>query len=76
MRGLFNIAHAFLPTRNPGSVFIGINAASWQVPQMGANWTGYNASKVAACKLVEDLGTEYPDLHVVSLHPGIGEFAL
>lgn len=40
---------------------------------MSARYTGYNASKVAAAKFIEDLGAEFPDLHVVNLHPGVGK---
>ena len=42
---------------------------------MAANFTGYNASKLAAIKLIQDLGVEHEDLHVVTFHPGVGTLA-
>ena len=73
VKGLYNLAHSFLPNRNPGSVLVGVEAGSFQVAQMSANLTGYNASKLAAIKLIQDLGEENRDLHVVSFHPGVGK---
>lgn len=73
MKGPYNLARSFLPSRNSGATFIGISAGSIQVPAMASNFSSYNASKFAALKLLENIGAETPDLHVVSMHPGVGE---
>ncbi|KAK4552090.1 hypothetical protein LTR86_010626 [Recurvomyces mirabilis] len=72
VRGPFNLAHAFLPVRNANATLIGVSAGSIQVPFLAENWTAYNSSKFAAVKMLQDLASELPDLHVVSMHPGVG----
>jgi hypothetical protein len=60
--------------RNQDSKFIGISAGTVQVDTLSANFSSYNGSKLAAVKVLEVLGKEYPDLYVVSMHPGVGTF--
>ena len=43
---------------------------------MSAKFSGYNASKFAALKMLETLARENEDLHVVSMHPGVGKLCL
>lgn len=64
---------SFLPNRNTGAVLIGMNAGSIQVPKMQEGFSAYNSSKFAALKTFEVVAVENPDLHVVSMHPGIGK---
>lgn len=73
VKGTFNLAHSFLPKRNPDSVLIGINAGSIQVQAMSSRFSAYNASKFAALKMLENLAAETPDLQIVSMHPGVGK---
>lgn len=72
IKGTYNLAHAFLPKRNAGSTLIGINAGSIQADAMAKNYSSYNSSKMALLKILQTIADETPDLHVVSLHPGIG----
>ncbi|KAK5107074.1 hypothetical protein LTR62_001892 [Meristemomyces frigidus] len=74
VKGTFNLTQAFLPSRNPASILIGINAATIQIPgDFARNFSAYNSSKLAALKILEILAAEHPDLHVVSMHPGVVE---
>ena len=73
VKGLFNVARSFIPTRNPNSTLINISAGSCLLPEFLANLSAYNSSKFAGLKLLESIGAEIPDLHVVSLHPGVGK---
>lgn len=73
MKGSFNVCHYFMPKRNPQAALISISAGSLHIPtHYQCNGSGYNASKFAALKFFEILAAENPDLHVVSMHPGVG----
>lgn len=73
VKGTYNLAQRFLPRRNPGSVLIGVQAGTIHMSgSFVENFTAYNSSKLAAIKMLEILAVEHPDLHVVSMHPGIG----
>lgn len=51
-----------------------MNAGSIQVPgAFSATYSSYNSSKIATLKFFEILAVENPDVHVVSMHPGVGE---
>ena len=77
MKGSFNLAQAFLPTRNTNAAIVSINAGSIQVTgNFSANQSGYNSSKFATLKFFEILAVENPDVHVVSMHPGVGKRSL
>jgi len=74
VKGSFNLAKAFLPTRNAEATVISINAGSIQVPgDFSSTFSAYNSSKFATLKFFEILAVENPDLHVVSMHPGVGK---
>lgn len=67
---------AFLPSRNNDASIIGVNANmitfSMSDPiAMGAS--AYNCSKIALVRLFEYVSAEYPDVFVVSVHPGAVE---
>lgn len=77
MKGSFNVCHFFLPKRNPQAALISISAGSLHIPTpYQCNGSGYNASKFAALKFFEILAAENPDLHVASMHPGVGMCSL
>ncbi|KAF2158998.1 hypothetical protein M409DRAFT_38018 [Zasmidium cellare ATCC 36951] len=72
VKGVFNLAHSFLPSRREGSTLIVVSAGSIQIDAMAKNYSVYNSSKFAEVKLLEILGKEEEDLHVVTMHPGVG----
>lgn len=76
VKGVFNLAHSFLPKRNEGSSLIGVSAGSIQIDAMAKNFSAYNSSKFAEVKMLEILAAENPDLHVVTMHPGVGKYNL
>lgn len=73
VKGSFNLAQAFLPSHNPHAIILSLNAGSIQVPgAFSAKQSGYNSSKFATLKFYEILAVENPDVHIVSMHPGVG----
>lgn len=73
VKGVFNLAHSFLPKRREGSTLIGVSAGSIQIDAMARNYSAYNSSKFAEVKLLEIVEKEVEDLHVVTMHPGVGK---
>ncbi len=62
-----------MPSRKPDSTIISVNAGSIQVPgPFSAGFSAYNSSKFAVLKMFEILAAETPDVHVMSMHPGVG----
>lgn len=76
VQGTYNLVRSFLPRRNTGACLIGVNAGSIQVEAMASKFSSYNASKFAALKLLDSVAHETPDLHVISMHPGISTHQL
>jgi len=73
VKGSYNLTKTFMPSRNPDSTIISVNAGSIQVPgPFSAGFSSYNSSKFAVLKMFEILAVENPDVHVVSMHPGVG----
>ncbi|KAK0283757.1 hypothetical protein LTR35_006216 [Friedmanniomyces endolithicus] len=72
VKGSYNLTKAFMPSRKPHSTIISGNAGSIQVPgPFSAGFSSYNSSKLAVLKMFEILAVENPDVHVVSMHPGV-----
>ncbi|TKA47066.1 hypothetical protein B0A54_02544 [Friedmanniomyces endolithicus] len=72
VKGSYNLTKAFMPSRKPHSTIISVNAGSIQVPgPFSAGFSSYNSSKFAVLKMFEILAVENPDVHVVSMHPGV-----
>ncbi|KAK0793032.1 hypothetical protein LTR91_021050 [Friedmanniomyces endolithicus] len=72
VKGSYNLTKTFMPSRNPDSTIISVNAGSIQVPgPFSAGFSSYNSSKFAVLKMFEILAVENPDVHVVSMHPGV-----
>ena len=70
--GTFLATQAFLPTRNQNATIVATSTAGivFSGP-MGAGNSAYLASKVAVNKFIEILAADQPDVHVVSVHPGV-----
>jgi len=78
VKGTMATCQAFLATKpTPNATIIGISAG---VVSLSAahlvRSSAYTSSKMAAVKLLEILAAENPDVHVVSLHPGVVETAM
>ncbi|KAK1814736.1 hypothetical protein LTR12_010872 [Friedmanniomyces endolithicus] len=72
VQGSYNLTKAFMPSRKPDSTIISVNAGSIQVPgPFSAGFSAYNSSKFAVLKMFEILAAETPDVHVLSMHPGV-----
>ncbi|KAK0904179.1 hypothetical protein LTR91_001190 [Friedmanniomyces endolithicus] len=72
VKGSYNLTKAFMPSRKPDSTIISVNAGSIQVPgPFSAGFSAYNSSKFAVLKMFEILAAETPDVHVMSMHPGV-----
>jgi NAD(P)-dependent dehydrogenase (short-subunit alcohol dehydrogenase family) len=74
VKGAFNVVRAFLAVATPTATVISISTAAAYVYVPGLS--AYSASKLGAIKILEYLQVENPDLHVVSVHPGIIESVL
>lgn len=75
VKGSFNVAHAFLPTRNQDATIVSVSAGSAHIDTSHqANGSSYNASKLGGIKFFEIVAAENPDVHVVNMHPGVGTF--
>lgn len=71
--GAFNSLQAFLPLAAPGArVFnTGSSIGHWQPLPEVPGVSSYAAAKAAALKIFDYFAFENPDIHVVSVHPGI-----
>lgn len=77
IKGSFNVCHSLLPQRSKNASIISISAGSCHVQiDFQVNASGYNISKFALLKFFEILAAENPDVHVVSMHPGVGTLDL
>jgi NAD(P)-dependent dehydrogenase (short-subunit alcohol dehydrogenase family) len=71
--GSFNALQAFTPLAAPGAKLlnIGSSISHWSpLPEVPGVWS-YAATKLAALKMVDYYASENPNIHVVSIHPGI-----
>jgi NAD(P)-dependent dehydrogenase (short-subunit alcohol dehydrogenase family) len=69
VKGTFNLLRAFLPHATKGAVVLNTSSAVIQMPFV-PGMSSYTASKLAAAKVYEYLHYEYPELFVLSVHPG------
>lgn len=71
--GSFNALQAFTPLAAPGAKLLNIGSAisHWfPLPEVPGVWS-YAATKAAALKMVDYYASENPNVHVVSIQPGI-----
>jgi NAD(P)-dependent dehydrogenase (short-subunit alcohol dehydrogenase family) len=68
--GAMNAIQAFLPHAAPGACLFNTSSCIGHVGYMPGVWS-YAGSKAAAIKMFEYVAAENPDLHVVSIHPGV-----
>ncbi|KEF55364.1 uncharacterized protein A1O9_08114 [Exophiala aquamarina CBS 119918] len=73
LMGSFNALQAFTPLAAPGAKFLntGSGISHWSpLPEVPGVWS-YAASKAAALKMIDYYASENPNIHVVSIQPGI-----
>lgn len=73
LMGSFNALQAFNPLATPGAKLLNIGSAisHWSpLPDVPGVWS-YAAAKLAALKMVDYYAFENPNIHVVSIQPGI-----
>lgn len=74
MKGSFITAQAFLPTRGKDAILIGVSSAAVTLPEEALlASSSYAGSKYALLKVMEILAVEFPDVHIVTIHPGVVE---
>lgn len=62
-----------MPLRNMGAKVIGTSTSAVQLdPSLLVGYSSYAVSKFGLIKFYEVLAAEYPDTHIVTLHPGVG----
>ena len=72
--GAFNSVRAFLPVARLDATIINISTAAAHFPSAGVrNLSAYSSSKAAALKVFEFVQAEHPELHIVSMQPGVIE---
>lgn len=65
-------AQAFVPSAKPGAAVYGITAGALVMsPNFTPGYSAYLSAKAAQVKVLEFLGSEHPELFVVSVHPGM-----
>lgn len=73
LMGSFNALQVFTPLASPGAklLYIGSSISHWSpLPEVPGVWS-YAAAKAAALKMIDYYASETPNIHVVSIHPGI-----
>jgi NAD(P)-dependent dehydrogenase (short-subunit alcohol dehydrogenase family) len=73
LMGSFNALQAFTSLAAPGASLLNIGSAisHWSpLPEVPGVWS-YAAAKLAALKMVDYYASENPNIHVVSIQPGI-----
>lgn len=74
MKESFITAQAFLPTRGKDATLIGVSTNADNIPAaMLIPISSYAGSKYALLKVMEILAAEFPDVHVITIHPGVIE---
>lgn len=65
---------AFVPSRNSSAVIVGTSTAAVSFPTTAPfvyQGSSYMGSKLAIVKFFELVAGSFPDIHVVTLHPGL-----
>lgn len=69
IKGPIVTTQAFLKFAKPGDTLINVSSAAAVLPYV-PNYSGYGAAKLAACKIMEYLQRENPEIRVFNLQPG------
>lgn len=77
IKGQFILIQAFMPTRGKNAVVVGTSTGGVVFPEAySLGHSSYMVSKFAIIKFMQVVATEYPDVHVVTIHPGVIETAM
>jgi NAD(P)-dependent dehydrogenase (short-subunit alcohol dehydrogenase family) len=72
VKGSLIVAKAFLPHASPKASFVSVSSAIVSMPAAEVEgMSSYAVSKLAGIKLLEFVAAEYPDIQVVTIHPGV-----
>ena len=70
--GAFSSIRAFLPIASPTATIVNISTAGAHFPTEGLrHLSAYSSSKLGALQVFQFVAAENPDMHVVSVQPGI-----
>lgn len=71
VKGFYLVTSAFIPLAKTDATIISISTAIAHLPASSfPGFSSYAATKLAGAKLLEYVQGQYPELHVVNLHPG------
>lgn len=74
IKGQFILIQSFLPTKGPSPVIVGTSTGGVSFPEhLQQGHSSYMVSKYAVIKFMQMVGSENPDVHVVTIHPGVIE---
>lgn len=73
--GAFNLLTSFLLFASPNASIINISTAVSHMPYVPGG-SGYAVSKLAGTRVFDYAAHEYPDMFVLSVHPGVIETAM
>ena len=72
VKGAFNLINAFVPVAAKNASVINMTTAVSHMPYVPAG-SGYAISKLAGTRLWDYFAGEYPEMFVLSMHPGVIE---
>lgn len=75
IKGPIATTQAFLKIARPGATLINVSSGAAMLPYI-PTYSGYSASKLAACKIMEYVQRENPRLRVFNLQPGMVETSM
>jgi NAD(P)-dependent dehydrogenase (short-subunit alcohol dehydrogenase family) len=70
VKGSFNLVTAFMPVASKNAAIINITSGIVHLAT-APGYSGYHTSKLAGTKLFDYVHYEYPELFVLSIHPGV-----
>ncbi|KAF2491550.1 NAD(P)-binding protein [Lophium mytilinum] len=77
VKGNLIVAKAFLPSRKPSASLVAVASAVVSLPAaLLEGGSSYVVSKLATIKLFEFVAAEYPDVQVLTVHPGVVDTAM
>jgi NAD(P)-dependent dehydrogenase (short-subunit alcohol dehydrogenase family) len=72
VKGTIVTLNSFLPTKGTDATIVATSTAGIVFPKsMARNHAGYISSKQAVANLIEYVAAEEPDVHFVTVHPGV-----
>jgi NAD(P)-dependent dehydrogenase (short-subunit alcohol dehydrogenase family) len=72
VKGTLIVAKAFLPHGNPKASLVSVSSGIVHLPAAEIEGiSSYSVSKLAGVKLAEFIAADFPNIQVVTIHPGV-----